>query len=100
MFYHGVNLTCNGMVYRAGAALLDLKEPWKVRYRTAPFLLAPQELYECVGDVPNVVFPVATLQDAPTGRIAIYYGAADTSTCLAFCQVDELIAYIKTHSAV
>lgn len=23
-----------------------------------------------------------------------------TASCLAFCQVDELIAYIKTHSAV
>ena len=100
MFYHGVNMTCNGMVYRVGAALLDLKEPWKVLYRATPFLLGPREQYECVGDVPNVVFPVATLQDAPTGRIAIYYGAADTCTCLAFCRVDELIRFIKTNSQV
>jgi beta-1,4-mannooligosaccharide/beta-1,4-mannosyl-N-acetylglucosamine phosphorylase len=98
MIYHGVNLTCNGMIYRMGAALLDLNEPWRVLYRTSGFLLAPQEIYECAGDVPNVVFPVATLQDAATGRIAIYYGAADTCTCLAFCQVDKLIKYIKTHS--
>jgi len=98
MFYHGVNLTCNGMVYRTGAALLDLEQPWKVLYRTAPFLLGPQENYECVGDVPNVVFPVSTLQDAPTGRIAIYYGASDTTTCLAFCQVDEILKFVKTHS--
>ena len=98
MFYHGVNLTCNGMVYRTGAALLDLEQPWKVLYRTAPFLLGPQENYECVGDVPNVVFPVSTLQDAPTGRIAIYYGASDTTTCLAFCQVDEILKFVKAHS--
>lgn len=100
LFYHGVNKTCNGMIYRMGAALLDLAAPWKVLFRTAPFLLGPQELYECVGEVPNVVFPVSTLQDAPTGRIAIYYGAADTTTCLAFCQVDELIDYIKANSQV
>ena len=98
MFYHGVNLTCSGMIYRMSAALLDLKEPWNVLYRSAPFLLGPEEIYECVGGVPNVVFPVSTLQDASTGRIAIYYGAADTTTCLAFCQVDELIAYIKANS--
>ena len=33
-----------------------------------------------MGDVPNVVFPCATLTDAATGRISIYYGCADTVT--------------------
>ena len=51
-----------------------------------------------MGDVPNVAFPCAAVSDAPTGRIAIYYGAADTVTGLAFCQVDELIAFIKSNS--
>ncbi|HUX76569.1 MAG TPA: glycosidase, partial [Anaerolineae bacterium] len=74
--------------------------PWKVMYRTAPYVLSPQELYECAGDVPNVVFPCAALCDAPTGRIAIYYGAADTVTCLAYTHVDELIAFIKSNSEV
>jgi beta-1,4-mannooligosaccharide/beta-1,4-mannosyl-N-acetylglucosamine phosphorylase len=98
MIYHGVLTSCNGFVYSMGAALLDLDEPWKVLYRTAPYILSPQELYECVGDTPNVVFPCAALFDAPTGRIAVYYGGADTVTCLAYTQVDELIAYIKAHS--
>jgi beta-1,4-mannooligosaccharide/beta-1,4-mannosyl-N-acetylglucosamine phosphorylase len=98
LIYHGVLTSCNGFVYSAGAALLDLDQPWKVLYRTAPYILSPQELYECVGDVPNVAFPCAALADAPTGRIAIYYGAADTVTALAFCQVDELIAFIKANS--
>ena len=98
--YHGVLTSCNGFVYSAGAALLDLDEPWKVRYRTAPYILSPQTLYECVGDVPNVVFPVAALCDAPTGRIALYYGAADTVVCLAFAQVDELIDFVKNNSIV
>ena len=40
--------------------------------------------YERSGDVPNVVFPCAMLCDARTGRLAIYYGAADTVTALAF----------------
>ena len=100
MIYHGVLTSCNGFVYSAGAALLDLEEPWKVIYRTAPYLISPQEIYECVGDVPNVVFPCAALTDAATGRIAIYYGAADTVTGLCFCQVDELIDFIKNNSRV
>ncbi len=98
MIYHGVLTSCNGFVYSMGAALLDIDEPWKVHYRTEPYLLHPKEVYEQVGDVPNVAFPCAALTDADTGRIAIYYGAADTVTALAFCQVDELIDFIKNNS--
>jgi beta-1,4-mannooligosaccharide/beta-1,4-mannosyl-N-acetylglucosamine phosphorylase len=100
LFYHGVLTSCNGYVYSFGAALLDLDQPWQVIYRTSPYLLSPQTLYECVGDVPNVVFPCAALADAPTGRMAIYYGAADTVTGLAFGYVDEILAYLKDNSKV
>jgi beta-1,4-mannooligosaccharide/beta-1,4-mannosyl-N-acetylglucosamine phosphorylase len=100
LIYHGVLTSCNGFVYSAGAALLDVDQPWKVMYRTAPYILSPQEPYECVGDVPNVVFPCAALFDAPTGRIAMYYGAADTVTGLAYTQVDELIEFVKANSDV
>ena len=100
LFYHGVLTSCNGFEYSFGAALLDLDEPWKVNYRTGPYLLAPHESYERVGDTPNVVFPCAALVDAPTGRIAIYYGAADTAVCLAFAYVDEVIDFIKGNSEV
>ncbi len=98
IFYHGVLTSCNGYVYSFGAAITDIDEPWKVKYRTSPYLLSPQEIYECVGDVPNVTFPCAALADADTGRIAIYYGCADTVTGLAFCRLDELIAYIKENT--
>ncbi|MDD5688287.1 MAG: glycoside hydrolase family 130 protein [Elusimicrobia bacterium] len=98
LIYHGVRITCNGFIYCAGAALLDIDKPWKTLYRTGPYIMAPWEIYECAGDVPNVVFPCSTLSDAPTGRIAIYYGAADTTTCLAYTQVDTLIDYIKSNS--
>jgi len=100
LIYHGVLTSCNGFVYSAGAALLDLDKPWKVIHRTEPYILSPRTLYECVGDVPNVVFPVAALCDTPTGRIAIYYGAADTVVCLAFTQVDDLIDFVKSNSIV
>ena len=98
LIYHGVITTCNGFVYRIGCALLDIDEPWKVKYRSKDYILAPNELYECVGDVPNVTFPCATLADAETGRIAIYYGCADTVTGLAFTTVDTLLNHIKKNS--
>lgn len=97
LFYHGVMETCQGLNYSMGAAILDKDEPWKVKYRAKPYLLSPRTQYECMGDVPNVVFPVAALCDAPTGRIAIYYGAADTVVAMAFAQADEVVEFIKTH---
>ncbi len=98
LFYHGVSGTCNGYVYSFGAAILDLERPSKVLYRTRDCLLAPEEAYETTGFVPNVAFPCATLCDAPSGRIAIYYGAADTFVALAYAKADELVAYVKANS--
>ena len=100
LFYHGVTTTCNGYVYSTGAVLLDLEDPSKVLYRTRDYLMTPEKDYETVGFVPNVAFPCAAIADAPTGRIVLYYGAADTYTALAFCQVDEVIAYLKNNSEV
>lgn len=97
LIYHGVLRSCNGFVYSMGAALLDLEQPWKVLGRSKPYLLSPQEWYECVGDVPNVVFPCAALCDKDTGRLAIYYGCADTVTGLAFGRVDDIVAFIKSN---
>ena len=98
MIYHGVLNSCNGFVYSFGVALLDRDQPWKVLYRSAPYLMNPRELYECVGDVPNVVFPCAALCDGDTGRIAIYYGCADTTTGLAFTTVEKLLHFVKNNS--
>jgi beta-1,4-mannooligosaccharide/beta-1,4-mannosyl-N-acetylglucosamine phosphorylase len=98
MIYHGVRITCSGFVYSAGAALLDLEKPWKVLYRTRKYILAPTELYERVGDVPSVVFPVATLLDRKTGRLALYYGCADTCVGLAYAQLSDLVEFTKKNS--
>ena len=84
LIYHGVLHSCNGYVYAFGSALLDLEQPWKVLARSGQYLISPREIYELAGDVPNVTFPCASLHDPETGRIAIYYGCADTVTGLAF----------------
>jgi beta-1,4-mannooligosaccharide/beta-1,4-mannosyl-N-acetylglucosamine phosphorylase len=100
VYYHGVLTSCNGFTYSMGAAILDRDDPSKVLHRADSYLLAPHELYETVGDVPNVVFPCAALVDADTGRVAIYYGAADTSVGLAFTTIDETIKYIKDNDLI
>ena len=95
VLYHGVLTSCNGFVYSMGAALLDLDEPWNVVARGDDFLLAPQVLYEQVGDVPNVVFPCAALVDRDADRLSVYYGGADTVVCLAHAHVSEILEFVR-----
>jgi beta-1,4-mannooligosaccharide/beta-1,4-mannosyl-N-acetylglucosamine phosphorylase len=95
LLYHGVLTSCNGFVYSMGAALLDLDRPWRVIARGRDYLLSPQVAYEQVGDVPNVVFPCAALADPETDRLTIYYGAADTVTCLAHGHLSEILDSLR-----
>jgi len=95
VFYHGVLTSCNGFVYSFSAALMDLEKPWKVIARPKPYIINPREIYELTGDVPNVTFPVAALVDKDTGRVAIYYGCADTVTGLVFGKIDEIVDWVK-----
>jgi beta-1,4-mannooligosaccharide/beta-1,4-mannosyl-N-acetylglucosamine phosphorylase len=94
--YHGVLTSCNGFVYSMGAALLDLEEPWKVLARGRDYLLSPQEVYEQVGDVPNVVFPSAALVDHGADRLTVYYGGADTVVCLAHGYLSEVLDFVRS----
>ena len=98
--YHGVATHFAGVnIYQAGAVLLDLKDPRKVIARTRDNVLEPRELYEMVGQVPNVVFPSGWIIDdlddegfaSLDARVRVYYGAADTSVALAVTTVGRLI---------
>ena len=50
--------------------------------------------------MPNICFPCAALADRDTGRIALYYGCADSYVGLAFTTAEEIIAYIKANSEI
>lgn len=97
LFYHGVVNTCNGYVYSIGGAILDINEPSRVLHRCENYLLAPETDYEERGFVPNVCFPCAALTDAASGRIALYYGCADSYVGVAFTTVTEVYDYILAH---
>ncbi len=100
LFYHGVSGTCNGYVYSIGGAILDIENPSIVKYRCENFLITPEEWYEERGFVPNVCFPCAAICDPKDGRIAIYYGAADSYVALAFTRAEEIVSYIREHSVL
>jgi predicted GH43/DUF377 family glycosyl hydrolase len=94
LVYHGVKQTVSGEIYRHGLALLDLDEPTRVLRRLPEWVLAPLAPYERTGDVPNVVFPCGLVHDEATGELRLYYGAADSSICLATARLDELLAAV------
>ena len=96
LIYHGVWTSCNGYLYYAGGALLDRDEPWKVLYRAKDYLIAPTELYERVGDVPNVVFPSSAVVEGDMMRL--YYGCADTCVSMAEAKISDIVQFVKAHS--
>jgi predicted GH43/DUF377 family glycosyl hydrolase len=96
ILYHGVRQTASGAIYRLGLALLDRNDPLKVLHRSDEWVFGPQEVYEKEGDVQDVVFPCGWVLDKETGRIMIYYGAADTCIALATASLNEVLEYIRS----
>jgi predicted GH43/DUF377 family glycosyl hydrolase len=92
--YHGVKETVAGSIYRVGLALTDLDAPTRLLHRLPEWILAPLAPYEREGDVPNTVFPCGLVHDVDSGEVRLYYGAADTSICLATARLDELLAAV------
>lgn len=100
LVYHGIATHfASSNIYQAGVALLDLDDPSRLIRRSRDNVLEPRKLYELVGQVPNVVFPTGLIaEDADDegfagddSRVLVYYGAADTSVCLATCTVGDLL---------
>ena len=89
LIYHGVDAN---HVYRAGVALLDLEEPSRVIARSPYPILEPEEEYERVGDVPNVVFPEGAIVRDET--LYVYYGGADRVMAVATCRIADMMAFV------
>jgi beta-1,4-mannooligosaccharide/beta-1,4-mannosyl-N-acetylglucosamine phosphorylase len=87
--YHATCMTASTENYQLGACLLDLDDPSKIVAAPKSFILAAQEIYECIGQVPNVVFTGGACE-TQDGKLNIYYGGADTRICLAQTTVQEL----------
>jgi beta-1,4-mannooligosaccharide/beta-1,4-mannosyl-N-acetylglucosamine phosphorylase len=89
--YHGCRQSMNGFAYHAGAVLLDLENPARIIGKLRDCLMWPQEQYERVGNVNNVVFPTAALLHGGPDELKVYYGAADTCIGLATGSLRELV---------
>jgi predicted GH43/DUF377 family glycosyl hydrolase len=91
VIYHGCREHMNGIMYNAGCMLLDLKDPSKIIGKMKDCLFWPERDYETSGNVPQVVFPTAALIHPSKDELKIYYGAADTSICLATASLSFLV---------
>lgn len=88
--YHGVRRTASGSLYRLGAVLLDLEEPWRITGRAREAILSPIAEEEFLGNVGNVVFTCGALLVGE--ELHVYYGAADHVMCLATAPVEDVVA--------
>lgn len=79
----------DGGVYSLFCILLDLEEPWRVVKRAKKPFLTPTEPYETDGFFGSVLFSNGAIEK--DGKVFIYYGAADETTCLAITDVDGLL---------
>jgi len=80
-------------IYRLGACLLDLNEPWRVINRAATFFMEPAEIWEQKGDVPNVVFSCAN--PVLNGTVCLYYAGADRMIGLATASLQDVLDYVN-----
>ena len=90
IIYHGVD---SHNVYHAGAALLDLENPRRVIARTPEPILEPEEDFERIGVVPNVVFPEGAV--VMKNELKIFYGGADRVCCVASVPMKLLIEVLE-----
>jgi predicted GH43/DUF377 family glycosyl hydrolase len=87
LLYHGVSRSHS--TYRVGAVLLDLKDPAIVLARSTDPIFQPEEQYEKIGIVNNVVFPCGMVEK--DGLLYIYYGGADEVTGVATMKLSVLL---------
>ncbi len=71
------------------AMVLQKNNPKKILSRTDEELLAPEKSYEKVGIVPDIVFPSGVI--VRDDHLSVYYGGADTVSCLATCSLSALL---------
>ena len=76
-------------VYGIEALLLDINDPRKILGKTKGPFITPLEAYERAGAVGNVVFPSGAR--IAGDKLHIYYGAADTTCCIAEVRLMDLL---------
>ncbi|MCK4265091.1 hypothetical protein KAW80_01905 [Candidatus Babeliales bacterium] len=94
LFSYIKNYFSDQKIFGVEAVLLDLNDPAKVIGRTKKPILIPETNYELHGKVPNIIFPSGAFVNL--NNLYLYYGAADTSCCLAVGDIRELLNELRS----
>lgn len=94
VIYHGVRRHAAGSLYRLGLALFDRDDPSHCLCRGQSWFFGPEAPYELEGDVGYAIFPCGYTIAEDQDTIKMYYGAADTSLCLAIGSIRELLDWL------
>jgi len=86
VLYHATTRDCG---YKLGAMLLDKKDPTKVIARSKAPILEPKVWYENEGSKPRIVYSCGAVVKDET--LFVYYGSADTVTCVATVPITRLL---------
>ncbi len=94
LFYHAMD-AYDPNRYKLGVMVLDLHDPTKILYRSNAPILEPDEWYENTGWKSGVVYSCgAVVKD---GELYVYYGGADSVSCVAMANLDKFLEELKKH---
>ncbi|MEK7584613.1 MAG: hypothetical protein AAB490_05185 [Patescibacteria group bacterium] len=80
-------------VFGIEAVLVHRRNPLRILGRSHTPLMTPEFEYEKYGKVPNIVFPTGAL--VHRGQLRVYYGAADTTCCVATAPVVSIAQIVR-----
>ncbi len=97
ILYHAIDKK-DASKYKLKAMILDYKNPTKILHRSMKAIISPEELYENHGLKSGIVYccGAVVIHD----RLYLYYGGADTVTCVATADLNEFLNKLKHHQEV
>lgn len=90
LIYYGARDTSAGPLYRIGTAIVDKDNPAKLLGRCNRPILGPRELYERIGNTPNVLFSTGAHIKGNT-TLVLYYGAANSCINVGSADLTKVI---------
>ncbi len=85
----------HGDIYSLFTLLVDHDDPSRALKQGAEPFVVPEEHYETKGFFGNVIFSNGMIE-ADNGRVLLYYGSADKSSCMLETTVSELLGSLGT----
>lgn len=91
------NYTTQKPEFTVEVVVLDLKNPQKIIGKIEEPILKPEEPYELEGTIRNIVFPSGAVIEKK--QLYLYYGAADTTCCVATYDLKLLLEQVELTKA-